>query len=217
MSPPSILIADDHPLVRQGIVSVIEGNGSWQVCGEATDGRAALTLAEELKPNIVLMDITMPLLNGLEAARQIRQSCPATEVLMLSMHESEQLVRASLEAGARGYLLKTDTARLLVIAIESLLQHKPFFTGTVSERVLLGFLNPGESTDPVGRDERLSGREREVVQLLVEGMTNKEAATALGISPKTVDAHRTNIMRKLEIHSVAALVRYAVRNKIIDP
>lgn len=216
MTSPRILIADDHPLVRQGIISVIEGNSTWHVCGEATDGRAALALAEKLRPNVVLMDITMPLLNGLDAARQIRKSCPATEVLMLSMHESEQLVRASLEAGARGYLLKTDTARLLVIAIESLLQHKPFFTGTVSERVLLGFLNPGETSESGVREERLSSREREIVQLLVEGRTNKEVATALGISAKTVDAHRTNIMRKLEIHSIAELVRYAVRNKIID-
>jgi len=173
-------------------------------------------LAKQLGPDVIVLDLTMPELNGLEATRQIRKAIPSAEVLILTMHESEQLVSEVLAAGAHGYILKADTSRLLISAIESLVHHKPFFTGEVSEVVLSGYLNPGEIANSNGGPlERLTAREREIVQLLTEGKTNKEVAVALGISIKTVDAHRANVMHKLHLHSVADLVRYAIRNQMI--
>jgi DNA-binding NarL/FixJ family response regulator len=212
-----IVIADDHELVRKGLRTVLENQPDWKVCGEAVNGRQAVELAKKLQPDVIVMDVTMPELNGLEATRQIRKALPKAEVLILTMHESEQLVREVLAAGAHGYILKADTSRLLVSAIEALAQHKPFFTGSVSEVVLSGYLNPGKvakgATGPV---QHLTAREREIVQLLAEGKTNKEVAVALGVSIKTVDAHRANIMHKLDLHDVTDLVRYAIRNKIIE-
>jgi len=158
--------------------------------------------------------VTMPELNGLEATRQIRKALPKAEILILTMHESVQLVGEVLAAGAHGYILKADTSRLLVSAIESLAQHKPFFTGSVSDVVLGGYLNPGKAV--AGPVHPLTAREREIVQLLAEGKSNKEVATTLGVSIKTVDAHRANIMHKLNLHSVTDLVRYAIRNTIIE-
>lgn len=217
MKPTRILIADDHELVRRGLRAVLEDRPGWNVCGEAANGRQAIELARELKPDVIVMDVSMPELNGLEATRRIRKALPESEVLILTMHESEQLVREVLVAGARGYILKADTSRLLVAAIESLLQHKPFFTGTASEVVLGGFLRPGQPVRAESRAlSRLTAREREIVQLLTEGKTNKEVAVSLGVSVKTVDAHRANIMHKLNLHSVTDLVRYAIRNKIIE-
>jgi DNA-binding NarL/FixJ family response regulator len=218
MNTLEILIADDHELIREGLKTLIERQPGWKVCGEAANGRRAVEMAQELKPNVVVLDISMPELNGIEAARQIRKMCPETEVLILTMQESEGLVRDVLKAGARGFILKTDTTRLLITAIEALAQHKPFFTGQVSELVLREFLDPGRAA-PAGDGERgrLSPREGEIIQLIAEGRSNKEVATRLGISVKTVDAHRTNIMRRLNLHSVAELVRYAIREKIIEP
>lgn len=211
-----ILIADDHELVRKGLRTVLEKQPGWEVCGEAVNGRQAVELAKELRPDVVVMDVTMPELNGLEATRQICKALPKAEVLILTMHESEQMVNEVLAAGARGYILKADTSRLLVLAIESLSRHDPFFTGKVSKVMLNGFLKPGASA--TGQDKVLVGltaREREIVQLLAEGRSNKEVAVALGISVKTVDAHRANVMHKLNLHSVTDLVRYAIRNQII--
>ncbi len=212
-----ILIADDHELVRKGLRTVLENQPGWTVCGEAVNGRQAVELATQLEPDVIVLDVSMPELNGLEATRQIRKSLPKAEVLILTMHESDQLVSEVLAAGAHGYILKADTSRLLVSAIESLSRHKPFFTGIVSEVVLNGYLNPGKivqgDTGPV---QHLTTREREIVQLLAEGKTSKEVAVTLGVSIKTVDAHRANIMHKLNFHSVTDLVRYAIRNKIIE-
>ena len=211
-----ILIADDHELVRQGLRTVLESQPGWKVCGEAVNGRQAVDLARELRPDVIVLDVTMPELNGLEATRQIRKANPKAEVLILTMHESEQLVGEVLAAGARGYVLKSDTSRLLVSAIQSLAQHQPFFTGKVSEVVLNGYLKPGEVRN--GADKipaRLTAREREVVQLLAEGKSSKEVAVALGVSVRTVDAHRANVMHKLRLHSVTDLVHYAIRNQII--
>jgi DNA-binding NarL/FixJ family response regulator len=217
VKPLRILIADDHELVRKGLRSVLDGQAGWTICGEAVNGREAVELARQLKPDIIIMDVTMPELNGLEATRQILKERLKTEVLILTVHESEQLVGEVLAAGARGYILKGDTTRLLVDAIESISQHKPFFTGTASEVVLGGYLRPGQPARKESRAlPRLTAREREIVQLLAEGQSNKEVATALGVSVKTVDAHRANIMHKLNIHSVTDLVRYAIRNNIIN-
>ena len=218
MQTVTILIADDHELVRNGIRAGIEKQAGWKVCAEASDGRQAVELAVQLEPDVAVLDIGMKELNGIEAARQIRKACPQTEVLILTMMESEELVREALAAGARGFLLKTDASRLLIAAIEALLQHKPYFTGTVSDVVLAVFLDPDEAagTSAAGHG-RLTPRETEVVQLLAEGKSSKEAAVRLGVSVSTVEAHRANIMRKLNLHSIAELVRYAVRNKIIQP
>ena len=217
MKTLQILIADDHELVRKGLRAVLENQPGWKVTGEAVNGRQAVELAKQLCPDVIVLDVTMPELNGLEATRQICKANPKAEVLILTMHESEKLVSEVLAAGAHGYILKADTARLLVTAVESLAQHQPFLSGKVSEVVLSGYLSPGKiqngATVPL---PRLTAREREVVQLLAEGKSNKEVAVALGISVKTVDAHRANIMHKLDLHSVTDLVRYAIRNQITE-
>ena len=210
-----ILIADDHEMVRQGLRRVIEEQEGWSVCAEANTGREAVEKAKQLRPEIVITDFSMPDLNGLEATRQIRAALPRTEVLILTMHDSEQLVREVLAAGARGYILKTDAGHSLVAAVNALAQHKPYFTSKVSELVLEGFLNPQNPLADEGAG-RLTPREREIVQLLAEGKSNKEVAAPLGISVKTAETHRTNIMRKLKLHSMSELVRYAIREKIVE-
>lgn len=217
MKALKILIADDHELIRDGLRIRLEKQPGWTVCGEARTGWMAVELALEMKPDVVVLDVSMPELNGVEAARQIRKALPETEVLILTMQESEGLVRDVLDAGARGFILKTDTGRLLVTAVEALAQHKPFFTGKVSELVLGGFLVPDRAGRTGAERSRLSPREREIAQMLAEARTNKEIAVKLGVSVKTIDAHRANIMRKLNLHSVAELVRYAIREKLIEP
>ena len=210
-----VLIVDDHEIIRQGLRTVLEKRRDWEICGEAPNGREAVKMVEELQPDVVVMDISMPELNGLEAVRQIVKIAPRTEVLVLTMHESENLVREVLEAGARGYLLKSDASKLLVSAIDALRVHRPFLTSKVNEVVLAGYLG-GKPLKGETSGGRLTPREREIVQLLAEGLTNKEVATKLNISVKTAETHRTNIMRKLDLHSVSELVRYAVRNDIIE-
>jgi DNA-binding NarL/FixJ family response regulator len=210
-----ILLVDDHEIIRKGLRSVLEARKDWEIVGEATTGRDAVKKVEELKPDVVVMDISMPELNGLEAVRQIVKLSPRTEVLVLTMHESEDLVREVLEAGARGYLLKSDASRQLISAVEALRIHRPYLTSRVNEVVLTGYLG-GKPLKGETSGGRLTPREREIVQLLAEGLTNKEVATMLHISVKTAETHRTNIMRKLDLHSVSELVRYAVRNHIIE-
>jgi len=215
MSAFRILIADDHEIVRHGIRALIESHPGWEVCAEAVDGREAVEKTVELRPDLALIDVSMPNLNGLDAARQILQALPHTCVLILTMHESEQIVREVLEVGARGFLLKSDAARDLVSAIQALQRRTTFFTSSVAEMVLNGFLDRNGDTPKPFKD-RLTPREREVVQLLAEGKTSKEVAVVLNLSVKTAETHRTNVMRKLDLHSVADLVRYAVRNNIVQ-
>ena len=218
MTAIRILVADDHELVRRGLRVLLESEPGWEICGEAITGQQAVAKVKQLKPDVVVLDISMPELNGLEATRQILKASPKTEVLVLTMHKSEQLVREVLDAGARSYILKSDAGRDLVAAVQALRQHKPFFTPMVSEMVLEGYRTGGTRAKEAGPPRsRLTPREREIVQLLAEGKSNKEVATALGISPKTVETHRTNIMRKLDLHSISDLVRYAIRNKVIEP
>ncbi|MBV8891314.1 MAG: response regulator transcription factor, partial [Acidobacteria bacterium] len=189
----------------------------WEVCGEAADGREALDRVQKLKPDVVILDIGMPSLNGLEATRQILKINPQTRILILTLHDSDQVVREVLNAGARGFLLKSDAARDLVAAVDALRHDKTYFTSKVAAMVLEGFLKngaPGSVTPPPTRG-RLTPREREIVQLLAEGKSTKEVAVALGLSVKTAETHRSNIMRKLELHSVSDLVLYAVRNNIV--
>jgi DNA-binding NarL/FixJ family response regulator len=215
MSIFRILIADDHEIVRHGVRALIENHPGWQVCGEAVDGRDAVEKARTLRPDLVLLDVGMPNLNGLDAARQILEIVPQARVLILTMHESEQIVREVLEVGARGFLLKSDAARDLVSAVQALQRRTTFFTSSVAEMVLNGFLDRRGDTQKLSKD-RLTPREREVVQLLAEGKSSKEVAVVLDLSVKTAETHRTNVMRKLDLHSVADLVRYAVRNNLVQ-
>lgn len=208
-----ILLADDHEMVRKGLRTTIEDHGGWEVCGEACTGREAVAKARELRPDIVVMDVAMPELSGMEATRQIRALLPRTEVLILTMHDSERLIPALLAAGARSYILKTDAGECLIAALEALAEHQPYFTPKVSALVLQGYLNPQKAQEST----ELTPREREMVQLIAEGKATKEAAETLGISIKTAETHRTNIMRKLNLHSVADVVRYAIRNHIVQP
>ena len=212
-----ILVVDDHAVVRRGVRALIEGRRGWEVCGEATTGREAVKLAATLRPDVVVMDLSLPELNGLEATRQIKKQSPHMEILVLTMHHSEQLARDVLEAGARGYVLKSDADEYLIDAIDSLRNHKPFLTSTVTEFVLDGYMRRGEGRDESSSRETVTPREREIIQLLAEGYSNKETAAALGVSVKTIEAHRANIMRKLQLRSVSDLVRYAIRNKIVQP
>lgn len=212
-----ILLADDHDIVRRGLRELLEQQPGWSVCAEAANGREAIELALEHRPQVAILDLTMPELNGLEATRRIRQALPETQVLVFTMHDSEELLRGVLRAGARGYLLKSDAARQLVPAVESLAQRKAFFSGRVSEVLLEGFLDSERRRSDELGTERLTSREREVVQLLAEGKSNKDVARALDLSVKTVETHRAAVMRKLDLHSIADLVRFAIRNHMIAP
>jgi DNA-binding NarL/FixJ family response regulator len=206
-----IMIADDHEVVRSGLRKILESQPKWEVVGEACDGKEAVAKALELKPDIAVLDYALPLVNGIEATRQIRARQPRTEVLIFTMHDNETLIRDLLAAGARGFLLKSDAKRFLLAAIESLALHKPFFTAKVSEALLDSFLKrPGHA------QFALTPRERGVVQLIAEGHSNKQIANVLNISLKTVETHRAAVMRKLNLSSSASLVRYAIRNKIIE-
>jgi DNA-binding NarL/FixJ family response regulator len=216
LEPLRLLVVDDHEVVRKGLRSVLEQQPGWQVAGEASNGREAVTKAKELQPDVTVLDISMPSLNGLEATRQMLKQDSRAKVLILTMHESDPLVQEVLNAGARGYLLKSDAGKDLVTAVEAVRRNKTFFTAKVGQMVLDGYLDkkpkPADSDAPASR---LTPRQREIVQLLAEGKSSKEVAVALGLSVKTAETHRANIMRRLECHSVSELVRYAIRNGII--
>ena len=211
-----ILVADDHPIVRAGLRALIESRAGWQVCAEAGNGREAVEKGGKLKPEVAVLDISMPVLNGVEATRQLRKVSPETEVLILTMHDSEQLVQQVLEAGARGYIVKDDADRVLLEAIQSVRRHRPYFSTRVAE-ALVPSARPGSHPDAPARRSRgrLTPREREIAQLLAEGKSNKEVAGALNISVRTAETHRANIMLKLDLHSVVELVHYAMRNALI--
>ncbi len=218
MSRLRIIIADDHGLIRQGVKAVIESQRAWQLCGEADNGRAAVELVRKHKPDIAVLDITMPELNGLDVTRQLKTVSPKTKVLILTMHDSEALADEVLQAGARGYLLKSDAAELLPKAIETLAAGKNFLTPKIARPSNGG----GKSMTAKPADEtiprfRLTPRERQIVQLLAEGKANKEVAHGLAISLDTVETHRKNILNKLCLRSTADLVRYAIRNNLIQP
>jgi DNA-binding NarL/FixJ family response regulator len=204
-------------MIRRGLRDVLEQHPGWQVCGEASNGRQAVEVAEKTIPNVVLLDLSMPEMNGLEATRAIKKTLPQTEVLIFTVHETEELVRDVLAAGARGYLLKADVSRQIVAAVEALAEHRPYFTWKVSKTMLDSYLAHGEaSRDNPPAFNQLTARERQVIQLLAEGRSNKAVSALLGISVKTVETHRAAIMKKLGISSIAELVRYAIRNRVID-
>ena len=205
-----ILIADDHEIVRLGLRSILDAQPNWEVVAEAADGKQAIARAMETRPDVAVIDYSLPLINGIEVTRQLRSRLPATEVLIFTMHDSEMLVDELLTAGARGYLLKSDATDYLVRAVEAVAAHKPFFTDQVSEILLHSYRTSR-------RPSILTPREREVVQLIAEGCTNKQIARILRLSIKTVESHRSAVMHKLNLSSSASLVRYALRNKFMEP
>jgi two-component system, NarL family, response regulator NreC len=211
-----ILIADDHEVVRQGVRTMIEREPGWEVCGVAANGREAVALAAELKPDVVIADMTMPELDGLQVVRQIKRLLPKTEMLVFTAHESESIVREVFAAGAKSYIRKTDVGLHLISALRSLREHKPFFTNEVSKVLFSRFLDESSGKSDSVSDEKPSSRETEILRLLAEGESNKRIALALGISIRTVETHRAGLMRKLRLNSLADLVRYAIRNGIID-
>ena len=213
--PLRILVADDHELVRRGIRGLLRARRGWTVVGEAMNGREAVEKANKLKPDVAILDISMPDLDGLQATRRIREAVPTTEVVVLTMHESDQMVRRVLDAGARGYVLKSDLATHLVKAVKDVCAGKMFLTPRVSDIVVRGFLATGEESDPTEHSEaRPTPREVEIIRLLAEGKANKEIAAKLGITIRTVETHRAKIMLKLGLHSLAELIHYAIRHKI---
>jgi DNA-binding NarL/FixJ family response regulator len=211
-----LLVADDHEIVRKGLRLILEAQPGWQVAAEAADGREAVEKAKEVKPDVTVLDIGMPSLNGLEATRQIIKNDSRSKVLILTMHESDPLIREVLDAGARGYVLKSDASRDLVTAVNAVRSNKTFFTARVAQMVLDGYLDKKPKKEDGQPQGRLTPRQREIVQLLAEGKSSKEVAAVLGVSVKTAETHRANIMRRLDCHSVSELVRYAVRNNIIQ-
>jgi len=215
MHTVSILIADDHAVVRRGLRALLETQPNWKVVAEASNGREAVEKAAELSPQVVILDIGMPRLNGLVAATLIFKANPKARILMLTMHAAEALIQQTLKAGASGYVLKSDAERDLITAVDALLQNKTFFTSAASA-VILEHLRQGNKKSEAPAGDRLSVREREVLQLLAEGKSNKEIGASLNISKRTVDHHRARIMEKLRLQSVGELVLYAVRNKIVE-
>jgi len=215
MCAVSLLIADDHEVVRRGLRALIQEQPGWQVVAEATNGRDAVAKAHEFQPDVAILDITMPSLNGFDATTQIAKLSPRTKVLILSIHDSDQLIHKLLGAGARGYILKADAGRDFIAAVKALLSNQTFFTPKVAQKVMAVYLGKSpEANDD--ESSQISGREREVVQLLAEGKSSKEIATILGISTKTAETHRSNLMRKLNCRSVTEIVRYAIRNHIVE-
>jgi DNA-binding NarL/FixJ family response regulator len=213
-----ILIADDHEVVRRGLSTLLQTHEGWEICGEAKDGREAVDMARQSKPDVVILDVGMPNLNGLAATRLLSQQNPQQKIIVLTITDSDEVIREALDAGARGFVLKSDAARDLVSAVEALQHNRMFFTARVNDMVLAGFLDKGQTAarGEAPRLPKLTPREHEVVQLLAEGKSSKEVATLLNLSTKTAETHRSNIMRKLGFHSIRDIVVYAIKNNIIQ-
>ncbi len=208
-----ILIADDHEVVRSGLRSILQAHDGWEVVGEAADGKEAVAKALETKPDVAIVDYSLPVFNGVEVTRQIKARIPKTEILIFTMHDSDALISDLLQAGARACLQKSDAKQHLISAIEALAAHEPFFTGKMSEKLLETFLSAHQKRN----DDELSPRERTVIQLIAEGNTNKQMSEILSLSIKTIETHRATAMRKLNVSSTAGLVRYAIRHKLVEP
>lgn len=211
-----ILLADDHPVFRLGLCSLLGSREGWEICGQASDGRQAVEKCRQLKPDLLILDIGMPELNGVDAARHILRDDPRQGILILTDVASEQVIRECLIAGVRGWVYKSDDPVELTTAVEALQNHRSTFSSRVCDLILDGYLGQGRPGPVALIPPRLSLREREVVQLVGEGKTSKEVATALGMSLKTAETHRSNILMKLNLHSTVELVLYAVRNDIVN-
>ena len=215
MNTLRILVADDHPVFRLGLCSLLSSHEGWEICGEAADGRETVEKCERLKPDLLILDICLPHLNGVDAARRILRNNPAQKILVVTDVNSEQVVQDCLAAGVRGWIFKSDAINDLTLAVEELLRNKPAFSKRVSDLIMEGYLRRHNGASAVPEVSRLTSREREVLQLLSEGRTNKEISTTLNVAVKTIETHRSHMMSKLKLHSVAELVMYAVRNDII--
>lgn len=214
-SPPDprrVMLVDDHTVVRRGLRSLIESVPGWEVCAEASEGHEAILVATEMQPDIVVMDLSMPKLGGIDATIQLRKILKGVEILILTMHESDRLVGQALRAGARGYLLKSESEDKLIEALEALSRHQPYFSSSVSETLLQGYLSAETALDP----KQLTPRERQIVKLVAEGKTNKHIALILGVSIKTVETHRSSAMHKVGAKSSADLTLYAARNDLVE-
>ena len=215
MSAFRILVADDHPVFRFGVCSLLGSHEDWEICGQVADGRDAVEKCRQLKPDLLILDICMPKLNGVDAARQILRNDPAQKILVLTDVRSEQVVRDCLDAGVRGWVFKVDGTDDLVAAVEALQRNRSSFSSRVSDLIMDCYLKRQRVGPAAAQAARLSPREREIVQLVAEGKTSKEVAVILDVAVKTADTHRSNILRKLNLHSIAELVLYAVRNEIV--
>jgi DNA-binding NarL/FixJ family response regulator len=217
MKPIRILLVDDHTIVRTGVKIVLERQPGWEVCGEAATGREGVAAVKNLKPDVVIQDVTLPELGGLEALRQIKKLSPSTEVIIFTAHEMEDLVLQVFDAGARSYLLKTDDSTHLLEAVRAAADHKPYFTPRISEIILTRYQHSGLDSERPLPGTSLSPREREALQVIAEGKTNKELAAKLGVSLRTAESHRAAIMHKLGLKTLGEIIRYAIRNGIVEP
>jgi len=215
LPPIRILLADDHSIVREGLRVLLERQQEFEVIGDVADGRQAVEMAETSHPDVVVMDVAMPVLNGIEAARRITSRTPEVGVVMLSMHSDESYILRALKAGARGYLLKDSLKADLIDAVRAAAQGKSFFSPKVSKVMQEDYMNELQARGAEDTWELLTDREREILQLVAEGKTNKEIASLLNISPYTIDTHRSHILQKLNLHSAPELILYAIRKGII--
>lgn len=211
-----ILIADDHEIVRKGLCQLVRARSDWEICGEARDGEETCRLTRELRPDVVIVDLGMPALNGLEATRRILQEYPQQKILILTISDGEQMVEKALQAGARGFVLKSDAARDLISAIDAVSRGMTFFTARVDNLIFDGFRHGGRPAPDQMKIGKLTAREQQIVQYIAEGKSTREIAEMLSISAKTTETHRNNILRKLKIHSVPELVMYALRNNLVS-
>lgn len=210
-----LLIVEDHTILREGLCALLSSDPDWEVVGQASDGHEAIQAFRMIQPDLIIMDLSMPKMNGIEAIKEIKARYPQVKILILTVHNTDQHIRSALLAGADGYLLKDSTHKELVLAIQSLLDNKTFLSPGISHRVISGFLDPHQPVGEMPSWERLSHRERQVIKLVAEGNTNKDIASFLSISPKTVEKHRSNLMKKLQLHNTSQLTLYAIEQGLL--
>lgn len=210
------MIAEDHPILREGLRALLSADNDLQIVGEAGCGRDAIRLARELSPDLVIMDLSMPGMSGLDAIREIKKQCPQTQILVLTLHEAEEYVLESLQAGANGYLVKASTHQELLTAVKSVLTGKTYLSPEIQEKVVTAYLRGGEPTANFSRLDALTTRERQVLKLVAEGHTNRVIADYLFLSVKTVEKHRANLMKKLDLHNASTLTAFAIENGLLD-
>jgi two-component system response regulator NreC len=216
MLKQKILIAEDHAILREGLRALLSATPELEIIGEAEDGLEAISLARQLEPHLILMDLNMPNINGTEAMSAIKHHNPAIKIIVLTVHKSEEYVRATLDAGAAGYVLKDDTHHDLLTAISSVQKGKIYLSPGICDKIINGFLDPSTSATSCHSWSQLTVREREVTKLIAEGKKSREVAEYLSVSLKTVEKHRSNLMRKLDLHSVSAITKYAIENSLIS-